>query len=241
MIPTITFRQIPFAQVAYLGQEFSVADHDFTDEKINDLSRLAETQADQGRNTLAAKTQAKAAFITFTLLYAQEWAAAREARATALAAFRAEVTITTVAGFEATHGADVLEGIEGVDSVLVYPGGAWIANMGDPFNRHHYLILERDEHTTADGHLTLRDLEELLFDWAQEEAAFAAAEAEAQWPDSDPIGTADDDTALHALARAMMAVRTDLPLLSLDEWLAEHHDRLTAPERRAASAILALF
>lgn len=75
-----------------------------------------------------------------------------------------------------------------------------------------------------------------LKDYAELTATYAAAEAEAHG-----IGTADDDTPLHDLARAFMATRTDLELLSLDEWLAQHHAKLSPNERAAGFAILALF
>ena len=71
---------------------------------------------------------------------------------------------------------------------------------------------------------------------AEETAAYAAAEAEAHG-----IGTADDDTPLHNLALAFMATRTDLALMSLDEWLDEHHAKLSAKERAVGRAIVDLF
>lgn len=46
---------------------------------------------------------------------------------------------------------------------------------------------------------------------------------------------------LDAIARAMTDLRPDLAPKSLDEWILEHAEKLTEPERRAASAILALY
>lgn len=46
---------------------------------------------------------------------------------------------------------------------------------------------------------------------------------------------------LDALANAMMACRPDLEPMSLDEWLAEYRDQLTASEHTCASAILRMF
>lgn len=45
---------------------------------------------------------------------------------------------------------------------------------------------------------------------------------------------------LDALALSFMATRPDLPVMSLDEFLAKHHDRLSPDERAAGEAILAL-
>ena len=42
------------------------------------------------------------------------------------------------------------------------------------------------------------------------------------------------------LARAVMALRPDLPATSLDEWLLTYWHRLTLPERAVAEAALAV-
>lgn len=46
------------------------------------------------------------------------------------------------------------------------------------------------------------------------------------------------DERIHELARALMATRPDLTEMSLDEWLAEHFEKLTDAQRRAATAII---
>ncbi|MDH2328311.1 hypothetical protein QCN27_15705 [Cereibacter sp. SYSU M97828] len=46
------------------------------------------------------------------------------------------------------------------------------------------------------------------------------------------------DSRLDAIAVAFMATRPDLASKSLDDWLAEHHDRLSNDERRAALCLL---
>lgn len=43
---------------------------------------------------------------------------------------------------------------------------------------------------------------------------------------------------LDALAIKLMQSRPELDEMSLDEWLAEHHEQLSSDERKAASAII---
>lgn len=46
---------------------------------------------------------------------------------------------------------------------------------------------------------------------------------------------------LDALAREFMGQFPDLPQMSLDEWLVEHHDALNETDRRAGYALLAAY
>ena len=46
---------------------------------------------------------------------------------------------------------------------------------------------------------------------------------------------------LDALAREFMGQFPDLPQMSLDEWLAQHHDALEETDRRAGYALLSAY
>lgn len=56
---------------------------------------------------------------------------------------------------------------------------------------------------------------------------------------ADPLAVRGES--VHALAHAMMGTRPDLAEASLDEWVADHTEKLTAAERKAATAIVELF
>lgn len=55
-----------------------------------------------------------------------------------------------------------------------------------------------------------------------------------------PGSKGERDLSIDRLALALMDTRPDLARMSLDEWLATHHDHLTREERTAARAILDL-
>lgn len=62
------------------------------------------------------------------------------------------------------------------------------------------------------------------------------------WPTAMALSEADFqleiDRRLDVLAVGFMAKRPDLPTMSLDDWLAEHHEKLSEKERLDAIAIL---
>lgn len=82
--------------------------------------------------------------------------------------YRATVARMSLIDYEGKFGGDVIELLpDDAIAIRVYGEGCWIAELeGGNF----WLLLETDEHDTRDGHLTLRDLEELLFEWDQVEA-----------------------------------------------------------------------
>lgn len=93
---------------------------------------------------------------------------------TNLETFRASARTVSVATFAAAFGQDAAECLpSNATAVRVYPGDHWIVQVGPRMASEHYkhwlLILERDEHDTRDGHLTLADLEEILHRWTLDE------------------------------------------------------------------------
>ena len=66
----------------------------------------------------------------------------------------------------------------------------------------------------------------------------AAVEAAGMIPDGFERELTDR---LDALAREFMGQFPDLPQMSLDEWLAEHHEALTDTDRRAGYELLSAY
>lgn len=70
---------------------------------------------------------------------------------------------------------------------------------------------------------------------------FINEDASAEWPEWSYQRWSDGLEKLHAEARAFMERREDLAPMSLDEWLLEHDDRLSANERMEGNRLLRKF
>ncbi|MTH62156.1 hypothetical protein [Paracoccus litorisediminis] len=136
--------------------------------------------------------------------------------------FRTSLRAMTPAEYTDAYGhSEVADSCEPGDTLAVYHGGTWIIRRPDG---SHYLMLEASEYDTRDGK-TLGDLERILWEW--------------QRADNDDEREQRQER-LDTLARAMMATRPDLQEMSLDEWLHQHHDKLSDNEKRAATWIIEL-
>lgn len=81
----------------------------------------------------------------------------------------------------------------------------------------------------------MRDVDQVR---ARVQAAVGAAGPAGMVPDGFERELTDR---LDALAREFMGQFHDLPQMSLDEWLAEHHEALSETDRRAGYELLAAY
>jgi hypothetical protein len=107
--------------------------------------------------------------------------------------------------------------------VWMYQDGTWIAEHADGV---FHLHIERSEYEGTDR----AALERKLYDWLVEEGCV-----------NDPCKRTYQQAYEQAdeLCRVVMALRPDLEPMSLDDWIAEHAEKLTEAELRLANAALA--